>query len=82
MAESHVSPVCMSTWLDLPFKVFPAFGPEPTAEEHAFHPAGRVGTPEDIAALVAFLVGPDSGFMTGAEFVADGGVTRKMIYPE
>jgi hypothetical protein len=32
MAESHVSPVCMSTWLDLPFKVFPAFGPEPTAE--------------------------------------------------
>ncbi len=57
-------------------------GPEPTAEEHAFHPAGRVGRVEDIAALVAFLVGPDSGFVTGAEFVADGGVTRKMIYPE
>jgi NAD(P)-dependent dehydrogenase (short-subunit alcohol dehydrogenase family) len=57
-------------------------GPEPTAEEHAFHPAGRVGRPEDIAGLVAFLVGPDSGFVTGAEFVADGGVTRKMIYPD
>jgi NAD(P)-dependent dehydrogenase (short-subunit alcohol dehydrogenase family) len=57
-------------------------GPDPTAEEHAFHPAGRVGTPEDIAALVAFLVGPESGFITGAEFVVDGGVTRKMIYPE
>ncbi len=57
-------------------------GPEPTAGEHAFHPAGRVGTPEDIAALVAFLTGPESGFITGAEFVVDGGVTRKMIYPE
>jgi NAD(P)-dependent dehydrogenase (short-subunit alcohol dehydrogenase family) len=57
-------------------------GPEPTAEEHAFHPAGRVGRVEDVAALAAFLVGPESGFVTGAEFVVDGGVTRKMIYPE
>ncbi len=57
-------------------------GPEPTPEDHAFHPAGRVGTPDDVAALAAFLVGPDSGFITGSEFVVDGGVTRKMIYPE
>jgi NAD(P)-dependent dehydrogenase (short-subunit alcohol dehydrogenase family) len=57
-------------------------GPEPTAAEHAFHPAGRVGTPEDVAALTEFLVGPISGFITGSEFVIDGGVTRKMIYPE
>ncbi len=57
-------------------------GPAPTPAEHAFHPAGRVGTAEDIAALVAFLVGPEAGFITGAEFVVDGGVTRKMIYPE
>jgi NAD(P)-dependent dehydrogenase (short-subunit alcohol dehydrogenase family) len=57
-------------------------GPAPTAEEHSFHPAGRVGVADDIAALVAFLVGPDSHFITGSEFVVDGGVTRKMIYPE
>jgi NAD(P)-dependent dehydrogenase (short-subunit alcohol dehydrogenase family) len=57
-------------------------GDPPRTEDHAFHPAGRVGTPEDIAALVALLAGPDSGFITGAEFVVDGGVTRKMIYPE
>jgi NAD(P)-dependent dehydrogenase (short-subunit alcohol dehydrogenase family) len=57
-------------------------GPEPTEAEHAFHPAGRVGRAEDIAGLAAFLVGSDSGFITGAEFVVDGGVTRKMIYPE
>jgi len=49
-------------------------------EDHAQHPAGRVGTPADIAAIVAWLVGPDSGFVTGAEFVVDGGMTRKMIY--
>ncbi len=57
-------------------------GDPPRSEDHAFHPAGRVGTPDDIAALAAFLVGADSGFVTGAEFVVDGGVTRKMIYPE
>ena len=57
-------------------------GAEPAPEDHAFHPAGRVGRADDIAGLAAFLVGPDSGFITGAEFVVDGGVTRKMIYPE
>jgi len=51
-------------------------------EDHAQHPAGRVGRPEDVAALVAWLAGPEAGFVTGAEFVADGGMTRKMIYAE
>jgi NAD(P)-dependent dehydrogenase (short-subunit alcohol dehydrogenase family) len=57
-------------------------GDPPRPEDHAFHPAGRVGTPDDIAALAAWLVGSESGFVTGAEFIVDGGVTRKMIYPE
>ena len=51
-------------------------------EDHAQHPAGRVGRAGDIAAMVAFLLGPESGFVTGAEFVVDGGMTRKMIYAE
>ncbi len=51
-------------------------------EDHAQHPAGRVGRPEDVAALVAWLVGPESGFVTGAEFLTDGGMTRRMIYEE
>ena len=46
----------------------------------AQHPAGRVGRPEDVAAMAAFLLGSESGFVTGAEIVVDGGITRKMIY--
>jgi NAD(P)-dependent dehydrogenase (short-subunit alcohol dehydrogenase family) len=57
-------------------------GDPPRAEDDAFHPAGRVGVPDDVAALTAFLAGPESGFITGADFVVDGGVTRKMIYPD
>jgi NAD(P)-dependent dehydrogenase (short-subunit alcohol dehydrogenase family) len=57
-------------------------GAELSAADHAQHPVGRVGTVDDIAHLAAFLLGPDSGFVTGAEFVADGGMTRKMIYAE
>lgn len=53
-----------------------------SAEDQAQHPAGRVGRPADVAALVAWLCGPESGFVTGAEFVTDGGMTRKMIYAE
>ena len=44
------------------------------------HPVGRVGTPADIAATVAFLASPGAGFITGQQLVVDGGMTRKMIY--
>ena len=53
-----------------------------TGEDHRQHPAGRVGKPEDVASLVGYLVSPEAGFITGANFVVDGGMTRKMIYAE
>jgi len=52
-------------------------------KDHKQHPAGRVGRPEDIAELVSWLLdGKRSGFVTGANFVIDGGMMRKMIYEE
>ncbi|MHC6224757.1 SDR family oxidoreductase [Pseudomonas sp. X10] len=54
---------------------------EPLTEaDHAQHPTGRVGTVEDVAAMVAWLLSRQAGFVTGQEFVVDGGMTRKMIY--
>lgn len=44
------------------------------------HPAGRVGVPQDIAELADYLV--SAGFVTGQNFIADGGMTKKMIYAE
>ncbi|MEX0820932.1 MAG: glucose 1-dehydrogenase [Rhodothermales bacterium] len=54
--------------------------PELRPEDHAQHLTGRVGTPGDIAAIIAFLLSSEAGFVTGQQFVADGGMTRKMIY--
>lgn len=44
------------------------------------HPAGRVGNGADIARMVLFLLNPENSFITGQNFVVDGGMTKKMIY--
>jgi len=49
-------------------------------KDHAQHPVGRAGRPEDIGEMVAFLISDAAGFVTGQNFVVDGGMTRKMIY--
>lgn len=54
--------------------------PALSRRDHAQHPAGRVGTPQDIGALAVYLLGPDAGFVTGQAFVVDGGMSRRMRY--
>lgn len=46
----------------------------------AQQPAGRVGTPADIAEMVLYLSSPKAGFITGENICIDGGMTRQMIY--
>ncbi|ALS96508.1 SDR family oxidoreductase [Xanthomonas oryzae] len=55
--------------------------PKLSRRDHAQHPAGRVGTPEDIAQLAVYLLAPQlSGFVTGQDVIVDGGMSRKMQY--
>lgn len=51
-----------------------------TREDHAWHLTDRVGRVEDVLKAVEYLVENDG--VSGAELVVDGGVTRKMVYPE
>ena len=51
-------------------------------EDHAFHPSGRVGTPEDIARACLFLCDEANDFLNGQTLTIDGGATIRMIYPE
>ncbi|HEX2856520.1 MAG TPA: SDR family oxidoreductase, partial [Propionibacteriaceae bacterium] len=43
-------------------------------------PAGRAGTSDEVAALAALLLGPDGAFITGSDFLIDGGVTASWFY--
>jgi NAD(P)-dependent dehydrogenase (short-subunit alcohol dehydrogenase family) len=42
--------------------------------------AGRVGTPDEVGTVAALLMGPDGGFITGSDFLMDGGVTAAYWY--
>jgi NAD(P)-dependent dehydrogenase (short-subunit alcohol dehydrogenase family) len=54
--------------------------PKLTRANHAQHPVGRVGHPDDVAGLCAWLLSDEAGFATGENFVIDGGMTRKSNY--
>ena len=60
-------------WIDNDYTVYE--GPDATQQ-----PAGRVGTPLDIANMVLFLCSDKAGFITGENICIDGGQTRLMIY--
>jgi len=42
--------------------------------------AGRSGTPDEVATLAALLMGLDGEFITGSDFLIDGGVTSAYWY--
>ena len=50
------------------------YGPERVAEWEREVPLGRLGTPEEAAALIAFLTSPGGGYVTGTTVVMDGGL--------
>jgi len=45
-------------------------------------PVGRLGESEEIASAAVFLASDESSFVTGAEFVVDGGITAAYVTPE
>jgi NAD(P)-dependent dehydrogenase (short-subunit alcohol dehydrogenase family) len=44
--------------------------------------AGRAGTPDEVGIVDALLMGPDGGFITGSDFLMDGGVTASYWFGE
>jgi NAD(P)-dependent dehydrogenase (short-subunit alcohol dehydrogenase family) len=51
-----------------------------TAADMAWHPAGRVGDPDDIAHMCLYLASDRARFVTGQNVVIDGGVSVRMRY--
>lgn len=43
---------------------------------------GRAGTPDEVGNVAALLMGPDGGFITGSDFLMDGGVTAAYRFGE
>ncbi len=53
--------------------------PSIAAERDALVPLGRVATPEDMADVIAFLLGSDARYITGHDLVVDGGVSGNLL---
>jgi NAD(P)-dependent dehydrogenase (short-subunit alcohol dehydrogenase family) len=45
-----------------------------------FSPVGRAGTPDEVGTVGALLMGPEGAFITGSDFLMDGGVTASYFY--
>ena len=54
--------------------------PDYFAENVEHHPQQRLGTPEEVARVVAFLASPAASWVTGDNVVVDGGFTRRHAF--
>lgn len=85
LAERRIRVNCISPgWIDVTQSQKQADRRKPSLrkKDHEQHPVGRVGIPADIAQACLYLSSEGAGFITGANLVVDGGMTRKMIYVE
>ena len=55
----------------------PEYATRVRAEWIASTPLGRIGQPEDIASVIAFLCSAEAGFICGQTIVVDGGMTLR-----
>ena len=61
--------------------LFDRIGEEERARRFVHYPMGRLGRPNELAGTVAYLASDDAGFVTGAAFPLDGGITSAFTVP-
>jgi Dehydrogenases with different specificities (related to short-chain alcohol dehydrogenases) len=67
-------------WIDTSKWQVPPREPSLSPLDNQQHLTGRVGRPEDVASLVSFLTSDDASWISGVNFVIDGGMTVRMLY--
>lgn len=75
VSPGFISTPLLERWLDAE--------PDRRATEarvNSYHPLGRIGTPQDIGALVTFLASPQAAFITGANIPIDGGLSTRLMH--
>jgi NAD(P)-dependent dehydrogenase (short-subunit alcohol dehydrogenase family) len=61
--------------------LFEDIGDDEIARRFVHYPMGRFGTPAELAGTVAYLASEDAGFITGAAFPLDGGISSAFTVP-
>jgi citronellol/citronellal dehydrogenase len=72
-SEHGIRTVCVALG-NIATESLDGYGPDRVAEWEREVPLGRLGRPEEAAALIAFLVSPGGGYVTGTTVVMDGGL--------